>query len=164
MPLTTMPVTIVPGAVNACLQQIWDAVQTRAMNPTDLAVKEMLDACAIAVPLHVQLWDYLTERMTCGMEKRELDTSLRYCLATLRVALDNLIRVQDIASKMPPRLDLNRADLQRLPGYLQQIETIHAKATAMLAELARPWPDLDMSKIPSASGKGVKLDEVLSDL
>ncbi len=90
MPLHTMSGTIVPQAGNLCLRQLWEAVQARTADPTDHDVKEMLDACAFAAPMHLQLWSYLRERLTCGVESRELAATLRDFLATTELALTAL--------------------------------------------------------------------------
>ncbi len=164
MPLTTTYGTIVPQVGNLCLRQLWEAVQARTTDPTDHDVKEMLDACAFAAPLQVQLWGCLLERLTCGMESRELAATLRDFLATTDLALTAMRLVLETASRLPPRLDLNQADLQRLPDQVKQIDTIREKTQALLADLEQPWPPLDPSRIPAGTGRGLSLQETLADL
>ncbi len=98
------------------------------------------------------------------MESRELAATLRDFLATTELALTSLRLVLETATRLPPRLDLNQADLNCLPDQAKQIETIREKTLALLADLEQPWPPLDPSRIPAGKGKGLSLQEALADL
>ncbi len=160
----TLTVTTIPRLGNETLRQVWAAVSSRTEKLTDLAVREMIDGAVFGASLQLQLWDYLTSRLSAGAEGRETADALRGTLDVMELSLQTMDLVEVTAQKKPPRLDTNRADLVHLAEQRKKIAAIRDRAKSMLDFVTAPRPPIDHSKISPSSGKGLTLDEFLADL
>ena len=167
MPLHTMSGTIVPQAGNLCLRQLWEAVQARKAPPTrptttsrrcsTLAAFRGSHALAV-VELSARALDLRRGEPGASRDPPRLPRHDGACPGLVTSL------VLETATRLPPRLDLNQADLSCLPDQARQIETIREKTLALLADLEQPWPPLDPSRIPAGKGKAPSLQEALADL